>query len=425
MKKIIFFILTVVFCSTSLSAQKIFTLEECKMMGLENNNKTKNANLSLKAAQQGKKEAFTHYFPSLNASGLGFKAKDPMLSTTLGDMHIGLLDDGMVGAVTLTQPVFTGGKIYYGNKLANIGTEVSQQQIRLSENEVVLKIEELYWQLVSLYEKEKTLNVLEKQLQVLLNDVEASYNAGFITMNDVLQVKLKLNELKSSRLNLENGVDLSKMDLCRNIGLESETYKSFEIQKPDIREPENPITLYIDHNAALQTRAENILLNKNVEASELQTKIKRADYMPKVAIWATYYQQDMMDTWEGNSMAFISVSIPLSDWWGGSYAIKKQKINEQIAVNDRSDIQQQLLVQMQKVRNDLDEAYKQVLIAREAINQSTENLRLNDAYYRAGTVKLTDLLDAQTFLQQSRDRYVEKYTIYQRKRVEYLLITGR
>lgn len=70
------------------------------------------------------------------------------------------------------------------------------QQARLSDNEVLLNTKQLYRQLVSLHEKRKTLDILKQQLDTLLKDVKVFHSAGLTTLNDVLQVKLKLNDLR-------------------------------------------------------------------------------------------------------------------------------------------------------------------------------------------------------------------------------------
>lgn len=410
---------------SSISAQANYSLSECKELALKNNRSVRNSVLNVDAATEVQKEAFTNYFPSLSASGFGFKANSELISISMGGTPIGLLNDGLAGSLVLSQPVFVGGKIMYGNKLSKLGVEVSKQQARLSENEVLLEVENRYWSLLGLYEKMNTLDVLDKQLVSLLKDVEVAYKAGLITHNDVLQVKLRQNEVKSNQVNFENNISLCKMSLCQLLGLDIESSGQFDIERPDINNPESPVTYYVSHPEALTNRAENILLEKSVDANKLQTKIKRADYMPTVAVGAAYMQQNLMDNWQGNTAVFVSVSIPISGWWGGSHAIKKQRINEQIAYNNKLEGQEQLLLQMQSVKNDLDNAYKQIIIARESITQSEENLRLNNNYYKAGMVALTDLLDAQTLMQQSKDRYVDAYSQYQKKRFEYLQVTGR
>ena len=71
------------------------------------------------------------------------------------------------------------------------------------------------------------------------------------------------------------------------------------------------------------------------------------------------------------------------------------------------------------------DARKQVEIAVESIAQATENLRLQTDYYQAGTCTMSDLLEAQSLYQQSRDKYVESYAGYEIKKREYLQATGR
>ena len=61
----------------TVSAQDILTLEQCKALALKNNKQAKNSELSVEAAQQQKKEAFTKYFPSISATGLGFSSNKP------------------------------------------------------------------------------------------------------------------------------------------------------------------------------------------------------------------------------------------------------------------------------------------------------------------------------------------------------------
>lgn len=418
-------IVTMCMITVFISAQTKYSLEDCKQLTIENNRKIKNSRLEIESSKETKEDAFTNYFPSVSASAFGFAAKDPLVTMNMGGTPIGFLKNGMSAGITATQPIFAGGKIINSNKLADLGIQVSQYQAKLSENDMLLNTENLYWQLVALYEKRKTLDVIDSQVDQLLKDVELSYQAGMITNNDVLKVKLKKNEVISNRINLDNNIKLVKMSLCQQMAMDLNSADSFDIQVPNIEDVESPIKYYVDHKNVLPNRAEAKLLDKNVEASKLQTKIKRADYLPTVAVGATYSRDNFMDKWNTNGAVFVSVNIPISGWWGGSHAIKQQKIQEKIALNNKIDIEEQLLLQMQNVKNELDNTYKQILLAKDGVEQSKENLRLNNQYYKAGTVTLTDVLEAQTLLQQNRDKYVESYANYQKKRIEYLQVTGR
>ncbi len=80
---------------------------------------------------------------------------------------------------------------------------------------------------------------------------------------------------------------------------------------------------------------------------------------------------------------------------------------------------------MVKAWNDVTEAYQQLSIAQRSIEQAEENLRLNRDYYRAGTSRMSDLLEAQMLYQQARDQQTDAYADYQNKRLEYRIATGK
>ena len=122
-------------------------------------------------------------------------------------------------------------------------------------------------------------------------------------------------------------------------------------------------------------------------------------------------------------MGFATVNVPITGWWGGSHALRKQKLQLENARNSLTDQSEMLVIRMQHVWNELNDAYQQTQIARLSIGKSEENLRMNQDFYDAGTSTMTDLLQAQTIYQQSRDQYVEACMQYELKKREYIQIT--
>lgn len=422
--KIVSFILCIS-AMIPLYAQKTYTLEQCRSMALSHNIKMKKAHMDVATAEQTKKEAFTNYFPTIGATGAAYNANKGLLEMELAPgMGMSMLKNGIVGSVTATQPVFAGGQIVNSNKLAEVSVEVSKLQLRQSENAVSYTTEQYYWQVVTLQEKLNTLATVEKMLNRLCQDVEVAVNAGMTTRNELLQVELKKNEVASSRINLENGLKLSKMILAQYIGEPESDFETGDtVSTEEI--PALPEQFRREHHVALLLTPEYNLLEKNVEASRLQKKLAIGKNLPSIAIGAGYMYDDLMDKSHPFGVAFATVSIPISGWWGGSHAIKKQKLQLKYAEYELDDTSELLLIKMQKAWSDVDDSYKQILIARKSIEQSTENLRLNEDYYKAGITSMSDLLDAQSMFQQSRDRYVDAYSQYQIKKLEYLQATGR
>lgn len=408
--------------SVSGSAQQAYSLAQCKKLALENNARMKNARLEVSSARQTKEEAFTNFFPSLSASALGYNANQPLVEANLGGMPLALLKNGIVGDITVTQPLFAGGQIVNGNKLAQLGVEVSRFKQEQSEKEVLLTTEVYYWQIISLNEKLKTLAIVEQLVNSLYKDVDAAVKAGVKNRNDLLQVQLRKNSVASDRLQLENGLKLSRMLLGQYVGIKAD---SLSIEPISFDEPASPERLRTDHGAALLSTPEYQLLAKNVEANRLQQKITVGKYLPTMGIGASYMYDDLMDKDNTTAMVFAKVSVPISDWWGGSHAIKKQKFQTMMAQNEQRNNSDLLLIQMQKLWNDVEESYKQVKLAEESVVTATENVRLNTNYYQAGTTTLSDLLDSQLLLQQSRNQHTDAYTQYLIKQTQYLQATGR
>ena len=433
-------------CSISVSAQT-YTLEQLKDAALRNNITVRNAQRSVEAAQQQRKEAFTKYFPNVSGTGFWFNANKGMAQTTVNPseimspeigaslaqifppealaalanpISISMMKNGTIGSLMALQPVFAGGQIINGNKLAKVGEDVSRLQLQLSENEVEKTTEQYFWQLASLQEKMKTINAVDTLLADIHKDVDVAVRAGVAMRNDLLQVQLRQNDVESQRLKLQNGISIVRMLLAQYCGLD-QTEFTLDYQT----ELSAPLPQKQDHSQALLGTAEYQLLGKQVEATSLQKKMTVGQNLPSVAVGAGYNYHNLLENDHTFGMVFATVSVPITDWWGGSHAIKRKKIEYQKAVDEQHDKAQLLQIRMQNAWNNVEEARQQLDIAKRSIEQAEENLRLNRNFYRAGTSKMSDLLEAQLLYQQSLDRRTDAYADYQNKLLEYRQATGQ
>lgn len=443
MKKIFAIIICLVCCSI-VAAQPKYTLEQLLDSALHNNIAIRNAQLGIEAAQQQRKEAFTKYFPSVSAAGVWFNATKDMAKMTVnpGEMlspqavqdlaevlpasalaalatptSITMLRKGVIGTVSAIQPVFAGGQIVNGNRLAKVGEDVSKLQLELSENEVEKTAEQYFWQLASVQEKLKTILAAEQLLGDIHNDVDVAVRAGVAMPNDMLQVQLRENEIASQKLKIENAITLVRMLLGQYCGLTHDT--AFEIVVPDMNQPENILPTSIEEGQEVKLLPEYQLLDKQVEAAKLQRKLVVGQNLPSVGVGVGYNYHNLLDNDRSFGLVFATVNIPISDWWGGSHAIKRKKIEVQKAEEQLEDNTQLLQIRMQNAWNGVQESYQQLLLAQRSIEQAQENLRLNRNYYNAGTSKMSDLLQAQLLFQQAQDKRTDAFSDYHNKLLEY------
>lgn len=405
------------------SAQTAYTLEECVEEAVNNNLKLRNADNEVRMSEARRKEAFVNYFPTLSAMGGGFVSNKGFLYMDMGESSVSMLKNGLVAGVTATQPVFVGGQVVRGNQLAKIGEEASRLRRNLTENEIRLTTESYFWQIVMSKEKLVTLHQVETQLANAEKDARAAVDAGIRNRNDLLQVRLKRNEMRITRIQVENALRVARDLLAQYIGHFQDSIDVAFVVDYDFSA--NPASLYVSPESALGQVNEYQLLDKQLEANKTQYKLSLGKCLPSVVVGGGYLYNDFMDKSRTNWLGMVSVSVPLSDWWGGSHELKRRKTEVRNAENVKLEQSQLLIIRMRKTWNDMADACKQLAIAKESIEQSTENLRLNTDYYQAGTATISDLLDAQTLYQQSRDKYVEAYTNYEVKKREYLQATGR
>ena len=405
---------------------------------MKNNLTLRNADNQIAISGEQRKEAYTKYFPTVSASGNGFIANRGLLQMDMGGMGLSLAKNGIMAGVTAMQPVFAGGQIINGNKLAKVGEDVSRLQRNMSENDIRLNTEQYYWNIVMLKEKLVTLDQLDHQLESVRKDAQAAVDAGVRNRNDLLQVQLRQNEVKTSRIQVENteatmkdllaqmmGHNGEDIDVANLFGTTSKNVEPSANSKFNLPTPENPQQLFQSPESSLAQTNEYQLLDKQIESDKLQYKMSVGKNLPTVAVGGAYLFNNALGKSQNNLVGLLSISVPISGWWGGSHDMKRQKIQLANAINEKQDKSELLMVKMRKAWNDMNDAYKQVGIAKESITQSEENLRLNTDYYQAGTATISDLLDAQTLYQQSRDKYVESFTNYEVKKREYLQATGR
>ena len=446
MKKLLVIALCSV-CVGTLAAQRTYNLEQLLDSARHNNIAIRNARQDIEAAREQRKEAFTKYFPNVSGTGLWFNANKGMAETTLNPseilppalasslaasmppealvelanpINVSMMKKGTIGSVMAVQPVFAGGQILNGNRLAKVGEDVSLLQLQLSEREVDKTTEQYFWQLVSLQEKMKTVANVEALLASIHSDVDVAVRAGVTLRNDLLQVELRQNDIESQKLKLQNGISIVKQMMAQYCGLRDTSFTLMVDSESSVELPAKQ-----DHAQALFGTTEYQLLDKQIEATRLQKNLAVGQNLPSVAVGAGYNYHNLLNKNHSFGMIFATVSVPISGWWGGSHAIKRKKIEYRKAIDEQQDKAELLQIRMQNAWNNVVEARQQLQIAGRSIEQAEENLRIHRNYYQAGTCKMSDLLEAQLLYQQSCDKRIDAYADYQNSILEYKQSVGQ
>ena len=424
------------------------SLQECLHSAATQNRSLLNTTLQIEMAGEQKREAFTKYFPEISANLLAFHAFDNMVKqdgyypqelAALGQINpafaalagqpysISELDKGYAAMATLTQPLFVGGQIVNGNRLADIGKQVAELQAELQTKDILQKVTENYYQIVKLKLNLATIRSAQEQLHAIYCEVQSYVDAGVTTHNDLLRVRLELQRLSSDSLTVCNAHHIMCLLLAQQTGMAGE---QIDVQDMVLSDVEDPSIYYIAPDQAIASRQELAMAQKGVEAGRLKVRMERGKHLPTVAVGLTVSNMGLGGLSEGaksivdnnttNGMVFGTVSVPITSWWGGSHAIRREKLALQQSQNQLQDAREQLIIDIESSWSSLMEAYKQIDIARTSVAEATENMRMSMDKYRSGTEILSTLLESQTLLRESMSRLASAQATYMVKRADYL-----
>lgn len=421
--------------SVSLMAQEphCLSVQDCIDMALENNIELKNSQLEIEKARATKNEARAEYFPTVAAQAFAFDANKPMVSFGIEDIdnaqlrqilnnlyaefgqQLGLkkeysyVKNGVVLDAMFTEPIYVGGRIRNGNKLAQLGIDAAETQAKVKEDEVSLQTETLYWQIISLQEKVATLDQLDRLLDTLNKDLSGAIEAGLAMPTDQYKLTVKQNESRLNRKKLTDGITLLKMVLAQYIGVEDWQTMTLTDTLGLETEPSAYYQLAAD---AVSARNETHLLNLSLKAEDLKKKMTLGEALPSLLVGGSASYHTIYENPKTNAMVFAVLQVPITDWHKTSIKLKKHDIDTQMAENKRFDLTEKMELQTNQAWFNLEQSWLRISMAQTALKDAEANLKVTEDYYEAGLVALSDVLEAQTLLKQSRDELTDS-------RVEY------
>ena len=430
------------------------SLDSCTAWALEHQAAMKNALLDVEMARETRQAVFTKYFPTLSMNAATFRAANPLIDVSTAndadnvhitshyqgvetditeavrqvlqyasvDAQLQMLQSGTLLSAMALQPIYAGGRIVNGNRLAELGVQAAELKLAMTTDEVELNTQEYYWRVVSLQAKVATLQQAMLLLDTLERDASAAVKAGVIGKNDLLKVRLKKNELQASDIQLRNGIQLATMALCQYVGIPYDEKADYCFDPVPILPQFSLLKSQVAISSDSRTEAQ--LLDLAVRAADLQKKMTLGESLPQLAVGASSFFQDFMGNgMQGNALFFATLSIPVTAWWETSHQVRKADLQRQQALEQRNDLVEQMALQNRQAWNEANEAYTQIAVRQQAVDLARENLAEVQHYYQAGLQGMSDLLEAQTLLTQAQNSLTDQYITYQLKLFRYRQLT--
>lgn len=442
--------------SSGIQAQRTLNLDSCRTLALSNNKELRMSKEKVNAAHYQQKAAFTNFLPKIDMMGtymrtekeisllsddqksaisnigtavapMGQKlqqilSSDPSLAPLLTPLQsvmgtlpgaLNQVGQGMVdalrtdtrnmfgGMVTLTQPIFMGGKIIAYNKITKFAEQLAESQHATELQDVILNTDQAYWQVISLVNKKKLAESFLELVKKLDSDVSKMVAEGVATKADELSVKVKVNEAEMTMTKVENGLSLSKMVLCQLCGIPLDTPITLADESMEnITLPDTYIQGNV--NTALSNREELKSLELASKIYRQKVNVTRSEFLPSLGLTATYlvtnpslvngFEKKMRGMWGVGMM----VKIPVFHWGEGIYKVKAAKAEANIAQYKLDDVKEKVELQVTQATYKVNEATKKLAMAEKNMAKADENLRYANLGFQEGVIPTSNVLEAQT-----------------------------
>lgn len=451
MKKHNILALILAFCSVWLASGQTLTLDSCRARALAHNRNVAMAAETAEKARHTVAAMRTNYFPKIAAGGAYLYSNSslnytlsggylPTYSPLLGNsvLYPNLLYDGggniVMGEdgnpvftsyaympdvnfnvklsgtyyanVSLDQPIYWGGKITAGYRMAKIGAQMADLNEAKTEQEVLLNVEEAYWNCVRAKELQVTAEQYMATVEEFYRTAQDAVKVDMASTNDLNKVQVKLSEARLQVAKVANARKVAAMNLCQQMGMP--LYSEIDVETSDSFD-EIPVPTDVD----LSNRAEYELLCRNAELKKEEVALTRSDYLPQVGVKAMYGYGNgirVNDSKMMDKMMFggvLSVNIPITHWGEGAHKTKAAKNDQSAAELQRDEMAEKMLLEVQLYRNALEEAQLKLTLCEETVAQTAESHRIMTNRYNQGLETTAAFLESQTTDQKARTDLVE------------------
>jgi outer membrane protein len=303
---------------------------------------------------------------------------------------------------TVTLPLFTSWRISRNIDAASSQLNAARMDEDRTELDIKLEVAEAY---ITVLRARRGVEVAESSVAGLnahAKDVEDLFKHDLVAKNDLLAAQVALADARQRAIQAHNALDVSCAAYNRLLGRPLTHPVEVDEVLPE------PIQVDVDTltRQALSQRPELSGLEEQAQALRYQASSIRAENGPQVAVSGGYsFQQNRFLVHENVWSAILGLKWNIFD--GGikrqeAYAIAQKA---EALSNLRGDLVSTIALQVRQAWLDVEETHKRIEVAREAIAQAEENLKVANDRYRNSLGTNTEVLDAETLRTRSQTNY--------------------
>ncbi len=388
-------------------AQKL-TLPEAIKLGIKNSKNLKLSAARIAEADALVKAAYNNQLPDFKVTGSYLRIGSANVDLkTRKDSSGGVANTPKVssaayGLANISLPLYAGGRIRYGIESAKYLVQAATLEAGGDKNDVIFNTANAY---INLYKAAEAVTIVRENLQASLSRDTNFSNLeknGLLARNDLLKSQLQSSNIELSLLDAENNLSLANINMNLMLGLPENNLLIIDSNFINTSKAAKAFEEY--EMLALQNRYDIQALSFRKKAAATNIKSAKGEAYPSLVLTGGYvaaYVPHLVTITNAVNVG-LGVQYNLSSFWKTNTKLLQAKARE-TEINASEDILNDAVkLQVNRDYQNYLLSQKKIEVYEKASAQATENYRITENKYRNSLVTLTDLLEADAALLQSK-----------------------
>jgi len=382
-------------------------------------------------------QARSGFMPRIDASGAYNRTTNPaqVFATKLNqgmitqdDFNIDRLNnpdaiDNYAGRLTAVWPLYDSGQTWHGVRQAELGQKETDLEMTRMRQQVIAQTVVTY---AGLLMARENLIIVQQSLKTAgahQKMVAHRYENGFVVKSDLLRAQVHIANLEQQQLLAASQVEIAGAELNAAMGVAIDS--KFElISRLDSRQPiAEAMERWLE--IALDQRPDLKQMEFRQSVAKQEIKKSQAAYLPSLEL-AGNYEANTESFNESEDNYTVGAVVTFNIFSGNLTSAKVREAKASLGQIQamRRKLEQRILVETRQAYLQADNAWRRIQVARVAVIQAEEALRIVSNRYKNGLFTIVDLLNSELALQQAQTNHLLAVYDYKVAHAKLMLAAG-
>ncbi|HUB81802.1 MAG TPA: TolC family protein [Bryobacteraceae bacterium] len=403
-----------------LLAQDSLSLRDAVRLALRENKAVAASSAGIRASEARLEEARSGRLPKVNYSESFVRSDNPVFvfSSLLtqhqfgpDNFNIGPLNrpdsiNNFQSVLSVDQPIYDAGQTRNAMKTATLSRQLSSEEQRLTQMQVISGVVQAYYGVVLAAESLKTAEQAVRSAEADLQRAESVRAAGMSTDVDVLSIRVHLAAVTEQRIQRAADLNVARSALNDALGLPLDTMHTLSSTLAPLDLPELKLAALEQDASTARPEARSSRLATSL--AKTQADQARSAMLPEVGFHAAFEadRQQFINKGGANWLASIGLKWNLFNGNGDKARIEESSRWMERAHADEQRVDSAVRLEVRRAWANLRASVERIEVAKVAVAEAEESLRITQNRYEAGMSNVTDLLRNETAVLESRTRYL-------------------